>query len=89
MPFDSNSFDDDDLEQPEYLWSEDPVETYRGYHIFDVIQADGTVVGFGVVKDEPDAVEQAPLGETPFETIEMARKAIDEAIEMRELLEKK
>ena len=80
---------DDDVDPPEYLWSDQPIETYHGYHIFDVILADGTLVGFGVMKDEPDVVEQAPLGASPFETIEQARTAIDDAVEMRELIDKK
>lgn len=88
MPFDTQPFDDDNLDSPEYLWSEEPVDTYRGYHVFDLIRGDGSVVGFGVVKDEPDVIEQAPLGETPYETIEDARKAIDDAVEMSELLNK-
>lgn len=87
MPFDDKSFDDD-VDPPEYLWSEQPLQTYRGYHIFDVIHPDGSPAGFGAVKDEPNVDEQAPLGETPFETIEQARAAIDEAVEMRSLIDK-
>ncbi|MGL4232379.1 MAG: hypothetical protein ACRCWJ_13520 [Casimicrobium sp.] len=79
---------DDDLDPPEQLWSEQPIETYRGYHIFDVIHADGTPAGFGVVKDEPDVVEQAPLGTSPFESVDDARTAINEALEMQNLIDK-
>lgn len=88
MPTDESSFDDD-VDPPELLWSEQPIETYRGYHIFDVIHADGTPAGFGAVKDEPDVDEQAPLDTSPYETVAQARTAIDEAVEMRALIDKK
>ena len=90
MTNDPDSFDNlfEEVDVPAFAWSEEPVETYQGFHIFDQVDVDGVGQGYGYVRDEVDVIEQAPLGTITFHTLEDTRAAIDEVIEMQRLIDR-
>lgn len=85
----ANEPDLNELGHPDYMWSDQPVETYRGWHIYEVIDREDKVIGYAIEEDLPEVEEQAPIERLEFDaTLEAAKKRIDDLAEVHDTVHK-